>query len=84
MKVTLESTTTIVELETNGQSIPARLWQGKTEKGIPCHCFIPLITPTIPRDRLTPQDSEEFERDLREAHAEPVLEIRSIPLRFIL
>ena len=39
MKVSLESTTKIVEL--NG--IQCRVWEGETEKGVKCHAFIPLI-----------------------------------------
>lgn len=39
MKITLESTSKIVEL--NG--VPARVWEGKSESGIPCHAFITRI-----------------------------------------
>ena len=84
MKVTLENTDKIVTLEVNGASVPARVWQGETENGIPVHAFITRIVPEIPKtdpniDALT----EEFERDLkRTADARAVTQ--AIPLHLIL
>jgi len=43
MKVTLESTSKITTLVVNGEDVPARIWEGKTESGIPCHAFITRI-----------------------------------------
>jgi hypothetical protein len=79
MKVTLESTERIVELEMNGNVVPARVWIGRTENGIECHAYITRIA--VGRD----DDASEFERDLREAHVQlpPVLD-RAIPARLIL
>ena len=37
--VTLTNTSKIVTL--NG--VPARVWEGKTAKGIPCHAFITVM-----------------------------------------
>lgn len=88
MKITLESTTTVIQLQPNGggKSIPARLWQGKTDKGVPCHAFIPAITPTIPRDRLNAEVLQEFERDLTDidGHVRPAEALQGIPLRFLI
>ncbi len=39
MKITVENTTKIVTL--NG--VPARIWEGFTESGIKCHCYITRI-----------------------------------------
>lgn len=39
MKLNIESTTKIVEL--NG--VQCRLWEGETESGIPVVCFIPRV-----------------------------------------
>lgn len=73
MKVQLESTTRIIDV--NG--VPCRVWQGKTDGGVPMHAYIALVG--VDRD----VDSAEFERDLKE-HAPPRIEFGAIPLRFIL
>lgn len=73
MRVTLESTTKKVRL--NG--VPARIWEGKTDSGIPCHAYITRIA--VERD----QDSAEFDRELEE-HKSPSLEILAIPLRLVI
>lgn len=78
MKVTLESTSKTTTLVVNGAEVPARLWEGKTEAGIPCHAFITRIAVNAK------DDASEFERDLREQRA-PSAEIdRAIPMRMIL
>lgn len=73
MKVTFESTEKIVEI--NG--VPARVWEGTTEKGIPCHAFITRVAV----DKK--ENATEFERDLQE-HKAPSAEIQAIPLRMII
>ena len=40
MKVHLESTDQIVELETAHGRVSARIWEGTTDNGIACHAFI--------------------------------------------
>ena len=77
MIVTLSSTDKIVELVVNGRAVPARVWEGHTSSGIPCHAFITRIA-------VDPeQDSAEFERELRQCQpATPA--IAAIPLRLIL
>lgn len=73
MKVTLESTSKIVQL--NG--VPARIWEGTTESGIPVHAFITRIAAPAAAD------VSEFERELREQKA-PNAETQAWPLRMIL
>jgi hypothetical protein len=73
MKITIESTTKMVQL--NG--VPARVWRGETESGIPVHAFVTRIA--VSGD----QDQSQFQRELQE-HAAPSPEIQSIPLRLIL
>lgn len=73
MKITLESTDKIVTL--NG--VPARIWQGTTESGVPCHAYITRVGV----DRT--EDTSEFERELRET-ATPRAELATIPLRMVL
>jgi hypothetical protein len=79
MKMTLESTTKIIELRSrNGAVMEARIWEGATENGIPVHAFITLVA--CNKD----QDSSEFDRDLRE-HKVPSVEIgRAYDLRFFI
>lgn len=77
MKVTLESTTKIVELSLNGQTLPARVWEGETAHGIRCHAYITQIA-------VAPDlDATEFEKDLQE-HRKPTTAVEAIPLRLIL
>jgi hypothetical protein len=73
MKITVTSTSKTVTL--NG--VPARIWEGVTESGIPVHCYITRVA--VP----TGQDDTQFERELQ-AHQAPSAEIAAIPLRLIL
>ena len=73
MKITLESTEKVVQL--NG--VPARIWQGTTESGVPCHAYITRIAV----DKA--DDTSQFERELQE-HAAPRAELAVIPLRMII
>lgn len=77
MQVALESTDKIVTLVINGADVPARVWEGVTANGVPCHAFITRIA--VAND----QDSGEFDRDLQK-HKAPTPEIAAIPLRMIL
>lgn len=77
MKVTLHSTTKIVELDNNGAIMPARVWEGHTEGGIPVIAFITRIA----AERT--EDLAEFERDLAE-QAVPSAAVQAWPLRMIL
>jgi len=52
MKIILDSTTQIVELVVDNQHarcnrpgciVPARIWEGQTDSGIPVHCYITRI-----------------------------------------
>jgi hypothetical protein len=56
MKVTIESTTKTVTL--NG--VPARLWEGATDSGIPVVAFVSRIA--VPEG----QPTEQFEKELKE------------------
>jgi hypothetical protein len=82
MKITIESTTRLVHFQVDEADVPARIWEGHTEDGIPVHCCITRICPSIPQP--LPAD---IERKFREALAEqkaPTPVVRSIPLRMIL
>ncbi len=78
MKVTLESTDKIVMLVTGAGDIPARVWEGKTDSGIPCHAFITRLA--VDKDL----DATQFERELLEQrHPSPAVDA-AYPLRMIL
>jgi hypothetical protein len=74
MKITIESTTKIVEL--NG--VPARVWEGHTESGIPVHCFITRIAVN------NQENTEEFDKQLKEHQAPRNADIESYPLRMLI
>lgn len=77
MKVTLTNTTKVVELVVAGTAVPARVWEGTSEAGIPVIAFITRIA--VERDA----DAAEFEHDLLEV-AEPSVEVQSWPARMFL
>jgi len=72
MRVTLESTEQIVELQTPSGIIPARLWEGETAGGVRCHAFITRIAV----HRLL--DASQFERELLEQHAPVSPDLRGV------
>lgn len=74
MKITVQSTDKIVQF--NG--LPARIWEGHTESGIPVHCYVTRIA--APNDG---RDLSQFTRELNE-HAAPSAKIQAIPLRMVL
>ena len=73
MKITIESTTRIVQA--NG--IDCRVWEGTTERGVKITCLIPRIAV---RDG---QDTRQFEAELQE-HRPPSPDTQAFPLRMIL
>lgn len=56
MQITIKNTDRFVEI--NG--VPARVWEGRTERGIAIHCFVTRVA--VLRD----EDCSEFERELTE------------------
>lgn len=77
MKVQLESTTKIVNLTLNGETLPARIWEGVTESGIPVHAYITRIA--VREDA----DCEQFEAELQEQR-KPSPGVAALPLSLIL
>jgi hypothetical protein len=78
MTVTLHATTKIVELQTADGRVPARIWEGTTESGIPVHAFITRVAV----DRA--EDTREFERELFEQRAPSAAVSAAYPLRLVL
>lgn len=78
MKVTLESTTTIVDITLNGATLPARVWEGTTANGVRCYALITRIA--VHKD----DDAAEFQRDL-ESHRAPSPAVPQVfPARLVL
>lgn len=83
MKITIESTDKLVHLrEPGGQAVPARIWEGKTDTGIPVFCYITRIAPLIP-EPLPIDVAEQFAASLQETRR-PSPELEAIPLRMII
>lgn len=79
MKLVLESTDTLTTITINGREVPARIWQGTTEKGVPCHAYITRIS--CHKDL----DNGEFERELREEpHTRIREDLQGLDLRLFL
>lgn len=60
MKITVESTDLVVELEIGGAKVPARVWRGVTSEGVPCMAFVTRIAPV----ENTDEAAAAFEREL--------------------
>jgi hypothetical protein len=79
MKITIESTTRIVEVTSadGGFTMPARIWEGVTESGIPVQCLMTRIA--------APANAglEQFARELQE-HSAPQEAWQAFPLRMVL
>lgn len=73
MKITLESTSKVVQLD----GVAARIWEGKTESGIEVHAFITRIA--VHKD----SDNSQFESELCEQRA-PSAAVESYPMRLVL
>jgi len=73
MKIEIESTETIIELD----GVPARVWEGHTKSGIKVHCFVTRISPQ------TNENIEQFEEELKEQRA-PSADVIAYPLRMVL
>lgn len=80
MKITLESTTKIVNVTLAAaplHSIACRVWEGQTESGIKVSALIPRIA------ALATDDLSQFEAELEE-QAQPTEASRAFPLRMVI
>jgi len=83
MQVELTSTSKVVTFEIDGAAVPARIWEGRSERGLPVMAFITRITPARPHEQLTPGDLAELEHDLAEQQP-PSAVAAAIPMRMFL
>lgn len=74
MRITVESTTKVVEV--NG--VPARVWEGHTESGIPIHCMITRVMVDLDEDRA------QFEAELERHRPAQNADIEAYPMRLLL
>lgn len=80
MKITIENTGKIVELDGQAfKSVPARIWEGETESGVPVICFITRIIPRTHDEAVNAQ----FAAELREEKT-PTPYAQGIPLRMFI
>ena len=82
MKITVESTTKIVEIRAHETTswedkIHCRVWEGETERGVKVQCLIPRIA------ALEGKDLKQFESELQEQKA-PSADVEAFPMRMIL
>lgn len=82
MKLTIESTQQMVEVGTGdvgnrARYVPARVWVGTTESGIPVQVLVTRIAVA------NEERQGEFQRELAEQHA-PRPEPQAFPLRMVL
>ncbi len=82
MKITLEPTTKVVELKdpASGAYVPARIWEGQTEDGTPCHAYIVRIG--VPEE-LEPARYRQFETALQECR-KPSPQVQMFSPRMVL
>ena len=82
MRANIVSTSKIVtlipsQIQDGQPGMPARIWEGVTEKGVKFHAYIVRVA----ADEM--QDLRQFDEELRETRV-PSAEVDSIPLRLIL
>jgi hypothetical protein len=76
MKMTIESTTQLVEID-NARTLQCRVWEGVTERGVKVQVLVPRIA--VNKD----DDVSQFEEELLEQFA-PEANYPAFPLRMIL
>lgn len=76
MQAMLTSTTKIVHLVVDGVAVPARIWEGVTERGVPFHAYITRVA-------VADGDDEQFAAELLEQR-EPTPAVAAIPAVLIL
>lgn len=80
MKLTIESTDRIVQIETGLKlnSIACRVWEGETESGVKVTVLVPRIA--AHKD----QDLTQFERELQETKPPTPTAVEVFPLKMLI
>lgn len=79
MKITIESTSRLVEIRTPTGNVLARIWEGTTDGGIRVICLITRISVREDQDL----DLTQFNAELEE-HRAPSADAQAYPLHIIL
>lgn len=79
--MTIESTDCLVTLLIDGKEVPARIWEGKTESGVPVVAFLTRISPQTHEAEANAQFAAEL-RETKKPTYEPFA--HGIGLHFIL
>lgn len=77
MRITIEPTQRFVEIGGNGGAVPARVWEGRTEDGIPVYLAVTRLA--VRSD----YDQEKFQQELVAAKPPSPDAVRAIPLKLI-
>ncbi len=78
MRMTIESTDRLVEVRVAGASVPARVWEGHTERGVPVAVLVTRVAAHLDSNQA------EFEKDLKETRPPSTHAIEAFPMRLIL
>lgn len=81
MRITIESTDRVVTIVPGGVDVggvPARVWEGHTEKGVPVAVLVTRISAHLEHDQ------SEFESDLKETRPPSPHAVEAFPMRLIL
>ena len=74
MRITIETTTKVVEVD----GVPARIWEGQTESGIPVHCMITRVVVDVAEDQA------QFEAELAQCRPPRNPDVDAYPMRLLL
>jgi hypothetical protein len=82
MKIELTNTDRIITLEVNGAEVPARIWEGTDEHGVP---VIAAITRIAVPTAAGAAAHERFQRELQETALPPsAMATEAIPMRMVI
>lgn len=80
MKITIESTSEVLDIAVpGGGTVPARIWKGFTDGGVPVDCYVTRISPQTHDSAHIAQ----FESELRSCRT-PSRELGAVSFRMIL
>lgn len=75
MKIEIQNTDKIVKIN----DVPARVWQGRTESGVPVTVFVTRISPDTDKQ----EDHTQFQQELQQTAA-PTARVQALPLYFFI
>ena len=78
MRITVESTSRVIDIVGPAGTVPARVWEGQSERGVPVAVLITRIAAHLESDQ------EEFQQDLKETQAPSPHAVEAFPMRLIL